>query len=150
MAVTLRISIGSAHLSSGLVVRDLPSPVLVRACPSQFGLWFCVGLVRAMVQVRLDDPCLDRVLAEAEYRPDRSSVMLIPDPVPFLFLSIRRDLLFSLSACRFPSFFAGVVPGLLVVVFHIIGLTWAHGPDCRFLRNRFKGLLSAPDFVWAL
>ena len=40
--------------------------------------------------------------------------------------------------------------GLLTAAFHLFGLTWAHGPDCRTLWNRFKGLLSASIFFWAL
>ena len=67
-----------------------------------------------------------------------------------LFFLLWRDSILSLSAIYFPSFLVGIVPGFLAAVFHLIGLTWVHGSDCRAFRNRLKGLLSAPVLVWAL
>ena len=57
-----------------------------------------------------------------------------------LFFLLWRDSILSLSAIYFPSFFVGIVPGFLAAVFHLIGLTWVHGPDCRSLRNRCGGI----------
>ena len=82
----------------------------------------------------------------------------VPGRVDFRFCSLRRRLSFPLSLCRgsvfdlltgrFLSFFAGIVLGLLVAVFHLLGLTWAHGPDCRVLQILCGGLFSAPSARW--
>ena len=61
------------------------------------------------------------------------------DPVLLLFLSLRRGFVSSLSVGSLPSFFAGVVLGFLAAIFHLLGLTWVHGPDCRSLWNPHEG-----------
>ena len=126
--------IGSACLLFGLVNRNLSFPILILICPLPIGLCFLFALVRAAVQFRLVNPCLDSTPHETEYRPDWSSVIQISDLV---FLGVALNLLFlllhgsvlSLFAGCFQSIFIGIVPGLLAVVFHLIGLTRAHGPD---------------------
>ena len=109
-----------------------------------------LGLRCTAFWVRSDYPCPDHVPAKAEYRHDSSSVTPSLDPVLLLFLSLHRGFVCSLSASCPPSFFVGVMRGFVATVFHLLGHTWAHGPDYRVLRNRFRGLLSAPGFVWAL
>ena len=80
------------------------------------------------------------VLSHADFQPRFRQRGLSP-----LLLTPSRSIL-SLFPSRFPFIFVGIVPRLLVVVFHLIGLTWAHGLDCCSLRNRLKGLLSTPVF----
>ena len=126
----LRSTTRSVCLLSGLVVQDSSSPVLVRARHSPIGIRFFFASARVAVQFRLDNSCLDRIPTETEHRLDRSSVMPISNLVLLdaalrLIFVLYRGFVLCLPTGCFPSFFAGIMPGLLDTVIHLLGLTWA-------------------------